>query len=71
MNQETVNLQIPFESLVDAIASLGLEEKRKFSSLIKIKESHPYSIFPYPAQQKSAPLAEDAFYEARFLRISH
>jgi hypothetical protein len=63
MNQETVNLQIPFESLVDAIASLGLEEKLKTtSSLIKIKESHPYSIFPYPAQQKSAPLAEDAFY---------
>jgi len=62
MTIETVRLQIPFESLVEEIASLGLEEKRKFSSLIKIKELHPYSIFPYPAQQKSAPLAEDAFF---------
>jgi hypothetical protein len=29
MTIETVRLQIPFESLVNAIASLGLEEKRK------------------------------------------
>ncbi len=29
MTIETVRLQIPFESLVDAISSLGLEEKRR------------------------------------------
>jgi hypothetical protein len=34
MTQKTVNLQIPFELLVDAIASLGLEEKRKLWQLL-------------------------------------
>lgn len=34
MTQETVNLKISFESLVNAIASLGLEEKRKRKSLL-------------------------------------
>ncbi len=34
MTQKIVNLQIPFELLVDAIASLGLEEKRKLWQLL-------------------------------------
>lgn len=34
MTQETVKLQIPFESLVDAIASLGLEEKHKLRQML-------------------------------------
>lgn len=34
MTQETVKLQIPFESLVNAIASLGLEEKRRLWQLL-------------------------------------
>lgn len=34
MTQESVRLQIPFESLVNAIASLGLEEKRRLWQLL-------------------------------------
>lgn len=34
MTQETVRLQIPFESLVDAIASLGIKEKRRLWQLL-------------------------------------
>jgi hypothetical protein len=34
MTIETVRLQIPFESLVDAISSLGLEEKRRLWQLL-------------------------------------
>lgn len=34
MTQETVRLQIPFESLVNAIASLGLEEKHKLWQML-------------------------------------
>ena len=34
MSQGTVKLQIPFESLVDAIASLGFEEKRRLWQLL-------------------------------------
>lgn len=34
MSQETVRLQIPLQSLVDAIASLRLEEKRKLWELL-------------------------------------
>ncbi len=34
MIQETVQLQIPFEALVDAISSLGLEEKRRLWQLL-------------------------------------
>ncbi|MDY6806310.1 MAG: hypothetical protein SXA11_21240 [Cyanobacteriota bacterium] len=39
MTQTTVKLQIPFESLVEAIASLGLEEKRQLWQLLD-KEIH-------------------------------
>jgi hypothetical protein len=34
MLQETVQVQIPFQFLVDAIASLGLAEKRKILQLL-------------------------------------
>jgi hypothetical protein len=34
MTVETVRLQIPLESLVDAISSLGLEEKRRLWKLL-------------------------------------
>ena len=34
MTQETVRLQIPFQSLLEAIASLGLEEKRRLWQLL-------------------------------------
>jgi len=34
MTQQTVRLQIPFESLVNAVASLGLEEKRRLWQLL-------------------------------------
>jgi hypothetical protein len=34
MTQETVNLKISFESLVNAIASLGLEEQRKLWQIL-------------------------------------
>lgn len=34
MSKETVHLQIPFQVLVDAIASLGLEEKRQLWQLL-------------------------------------
>lgn len=36
MSKETVQLQIPFQVLVDAIASLGLEEKRQLWQLLNI-----------------------------------
>lgn len=34
MTQETVNLKISFESLVNAITSLGLEEKHKLWQIL-------------------------------------
>lgn len=34
MTQETVKLQIPFESLVNAIANLSLKEKRVLSQIL-------------------------------------
>ena len=34
MTQETVKLQISFESLVNAISSLGIEEKRRLWQLL-------------------------------------
>ena len=35
MTQTTVGLQIPFQSLVDAIASLGVEEKRRLWEILE------------------------------------
>ncbi len=35
MTQETVKLQISFDSLLNAISSLGLEEKRKLWQLLE------------------------------------
>lgn len=44
MTQETVQLQIPFQALVDAIASLGLEEKRKLWQLLNEEIIHAEAI---------------------------
>lgn len=35
MTQTTVGLQIPFQSLVDAIASLGVDEKRRLWEILE------------------------------------
>ncbi|HEY9872996.1 MAG TPA: hypothetical protein V6D12_06155 [Candidatus Obscuribacterales bacterium] len=35
MNKEIVTLEIPFELLVDAIASLGIDEKRRLWQLLE------------------------------------
>ncbi len=51
MTQTTVKLQITFESLVEAIASLDLEEKRQLWQLldreIQQTESDPENPDPY------------------------
>ena len=35
MTQTTVGLQIPFQSLVDAITSLGVDEKRRLWEILE------------------------------------
>jgi hypothetical protein len=45
MNQETVNLQIPFESLVNEIASLGLEDLTVPNTQVNVNLKIPVSCF--------------------------
>ncbi|MBE9036899.1 hypothetical protein GS682_07600 [Nostoc sp. B(2019)] len=64
MSQEIVKLQIPFESLVNAIASLGLEEKRRLWQMLNeqitqaeedLLESEPYN-WGHEGQPKGKPV---------------
>lgn len=55
MTQKTVQLKIPFESLVDAITSLGLEEKRKLWKLLEkdIAQAEADLLAEYPIREPS------------------
>ncbi|MBW4687069.1 MAG: hypothetical protein KME40_18660 [Komarekiella atlantica HA4396-MV6] len=64
MSQEIVKLQIPFESLVNAIASLELEEKRRLWQMLNeqitqaeedLLESDPYN-WGHKGQPKGKPV---------------
>lgn len=64
MTQETVKLQIPFESLLDAIANLPLQEKRRLWQLLNeeinlaeadLLEEDPYDWGPN-GQPKGKPV---------------
>jgi histidine ammonia-lyase len=63
MTIETVRLQIPFESLVDAISSLGLEEKRRLWQLLdeEITQVEEYLLEEDPSIQAEIQEARSAY----------
>jgi hypothetical protein len=71
MNQETVNLQIPFESLVDAIASLGLQEKRKLWQLLdeQISETEDDLLEEDPTVRAEIEEARTAYQAGDYLAL--
>ncbi len=71
MNQETVNLQIPFESLVDAIASLGLQEKRKLWQLLdeQISETEDDLLEEDPTVRAEIEEARTAYQAGDYLTL--
>ncbi|HAJ58192.1 MAG TPA: hypothetical protein DCP31_02055 [Cyanobacteria bacterium UBA8543] len=71
MTQETVNLKISFESLVNAIASLGLEEKRKLWQIIdeQIAESEDHLLEEDPDTQAEIEEARTAYQEGDYLTL--
>ncbi len=49
MSEKPVQLQIPFASLINAIASLGFEEKRRLRQLLdeeiaQLKKTSPHNV---------------------------
>jgi len=63
MTQPTVRLQIPFESLVNAIASLGFEEKRRLWQLLdeEIAQAEEDLFEQDPTVQAEIQEARDAY----------
>lgn len=71
MTQETVRLQIPFQSLVDAIASLGLEEKQKLWQLLEqeIAQAEEDLLEEDPTVQTEIQEARVAYQTGDYLTI--
>ncbi len=71
MTQETVKLQIPFESLVDAIASLGLEEKRRLWQMLdeQISEAEDNLLEEDPTLQAEIEEARTAYQEGDYITL--
>lgn len=71
MTKETVNLKISFESLVNAIASLGLEEKRKLWQILdeQIAEAEENLWEEDPNTQAEIEEARAAYQEGDYLTL--
>jgi hypothetical protein len=71
MTKETVQLQIPFESLVNAIASLGLEEKRKLWEMLdeQIAEADDNLLEEDPTIQAEIEEARAAYQAGDYLTL--
>lgn len=71
MSQKPVQLQIPFESLVNAIASLGLEEKRKLWEMLdeQIAEVDDNLLEEDPAIQAEIEEARVAYQAGNYLTL--
>jgi hypothetical protein len=71
MTQETVKLQIPFESLLNAIASLGLEEKRKLWQILdeQIAETEDSLLVEDPTVQAEIAEAKTAYQAGDYLTL--
>jgi hypothetical protein len=71
MTKETVQLQIPFESLVNAIASLGLEEKRKLWEILdeQIAEADDNLLEEDPTIQAEIEEARAAYQAGDYLTL--
>lgn len=71
MTQQTVRLQIPFESLVNAIASLGLEEKRRLWQLLdeEIAQAEEDLFEQDPTVQAEIQEARDAYQTGNYQTI--
>ena len=71
MTRETVRLQIPFASLVDAIASLELEEKQQLWQLLgeEIAQAEEDLMGQDPAVQAEIQEARTAFQAGDYLTL--
>lgn len=71
MTQETVKLQIPFESLLNAIASLGLEEKRKLWQILdeQIAASEDSLLAEDPTVQAEIAEAKTAYQAGDYVTL--
>ena len=71
MTQETVNLKISFESLVNAIASLGLEEQRKLWQILdeQIAEAEDKLLEEDPNAQAEIEEARTAYQVGDYLTL--
>ncbi|GAB4172543.1 MAG: hypothetical protein Fur006_01400 [Coleofasciculaceae cyanobacterium] len=71
MTQETVNLKISFESLVNAIASLGLEEQRKLWQILdeQIAEAEDKLLEEDPNAQAEIEEARTAYQLGDYLTL--
>ncbi|MBD0344960.1 MAG: hypothetical protein ICV63_09105 [Coleofasciculus sp. Co-bin14] len=71
MTQETINLKISFESLVNAIGSLGLEEKRKLWKILdeQIAEAEDNFLEEDPNAQAEIEEARTAYQRGDYLTL--
>lgn len=71
MTQETVQLQIPLESLLNAISSLGLEEKRQLWELLEaeIAQAEEDLLEQNPTIQAEIQEARNAYQAGDYLTI--
>ena len=71
MTQETVNLKISFESLVNAIASLSLEEQRKLWQILdeQIAEAEDKLLEEDPNAQAEIEEARTAYQVGDYLTL--
>lgn len=71
MTQEIINLKISFELLVNAIASLGLEEKRKLWQILdeQIAEAEDNLLEEDPNAQAEIEEARTAYQVGDYLTL--
>jgi hypothetical protein len=71
MTQDTVKLQIPFESLLNAIASLGLEEKQKLWQILdeQIAEAEDRLFAKDPTVQAEIAEAKTAYQAGDYVTL--
>ena len=71
MAQETIKLLIPFESLVDSVAELGLEDKRRLWKLLdqQIAQAEEEVWEQDPMVQAELQEARDAYQAGDYLTI--
>ncbi|BAZ28418.1 hypothetical protein NIES4074_08510 [Cylindrospermum sp. NIES-4074] len=71
MTEETVKRQIPFDSLLNAISSLGVEEKRQIWHLLEeeLEQAEEDLLEQDPTVQAEIQEARNEYYTGDYLTI--